>query len=118
MTDGLSLRVIDSRSGFTVFCSLGAWLASLGLMLLLPMISPNSAVQEWSAQDSLYLSTSIVSGPFAFASSFSPSLLGCMILIPLCFAYAVHPGKWTRVFTLLGWMGWTLVGILLTFESV
>ncbi len=76
MTDRVSADLLESRLGFTLLCFAVAAVFPAGAMLLLPLISPNSIVQAWSVRDSLMLSASIGSGPFAFASNTAPSWPG------------------------------------------
>ncbi|MEZ5299916.1 MAG: hypothetical protein R3F11_04490 [Verrucomicrobiales bacterium] len=87
-------------------------------MFALPLISPNSVVEGWSAFDCLFLSASIVSGPFAFASGFNPNWIAASVLALCCFAYGLHPRRATMAVTVCGWLLWMLSGLVLTFVNV
>jgi len=119
MTDSANNKFITSRFGFTVSCCLVAAVLPVALMFALPFISPNSAIRAWTASDSLFLAASIMSGPFAFASStVNPSWIAAAILIPCCFAYALHPRRITMAATIVSWNIWMLSGLVLTFVDV
>ena len=113
------MEFITSRFGFTFLCCLSAAILPVALIFVLPFISPNSAIQVWTASDSLFLAASIMSGPFAFASPpVNPSWIAVVILIPCCFSYALRPRRITMAATIVSWNIWMLSGLVLSFVSV
>ncbi len=119
MIDSTKHTFITSRFGFTLMCCLCAAILPVAGVLLLPLISPNSVIQEWTASYSLFLASSIMSGPFAFASPPVNSFwIAVVILIPCCLAYALHPRRITMAITIVSWNIWMIAGLILTFSSI
>jgi hypothetical protein len=118
LADVLDTQFTRSRLGFTLLSFATAAFFPVGLMVLLPFASPNSAVRAWTLADSLSLAVSIVAGPFACASPTPSNWVMAALLVPSCLAYALHPTRLAAGITAVGMNVWMWCGLILTFVDV
>jgi len=111
-------RFARTRLGFTLLSFVVVVLVPAASMFVLPLVSPNATVQGWNVVDSSRLAGSVLAGPLAFVSSVPPGWIAAAILAPFCLAYTAFPTRVTGVLTVIGWCGWVLCGLALTFADV